>query len=295
MLFCLKKALLDIRSNRFLTIVTTITISLSILIVAAFYLFVFNADHLIGEWKKGIRMMVYLQSTSDKAMRLNIKYRIQQFSEVKEARFISKKEGLNWLREQMRGTQSLFVHLGANPLPDAFEIHLAPFDYPWKTIEKLALQIEAIEGVAEVESGQRWLGKMSNMLELFKLGGYVLGGIFFMAAVFIVANTIRLVIYTRRDEVEIMRLVGAEDRFIKAPFYLEGLLQGAVGGFVGLAVLYGLYFMITLRMDSATTGFLLKIRFLPLSSLLAIMIGSTLVGGLGSFLSLQQFLNPRTP
>jgi cell division transport system permease protein len=111
-----------------------------------------------------------------------------------------------------------------------------------------------------------------------------------MAAVFFVANTIRLVLYSRRDEVEIMRLVGAEDRFIKTPFYIEGIIQGAVGGIIGLGALFIVFTIISSNVSQDITSGMFQIRFLPSLILVAIVISSMIVGWLGCFVSLKQFL-----
>ena len=111
-----------------------------------------------------------------------------------------------------------------------------------------------------------------------------------MAAILIVANTSRLVLYSRREEVEIMRLVGATDRFIKTPFYIEGLLQGAAGGILGLATLFITYVIISTNMDQSLTPGFFTIRFLSAWTFFGIILCSMFVGWLGCYISLKQFL-----
>ena len=117
-----------------------------------------------------------------------------------------------------------------------------------------------------------------------------MGMLFFVAAIFIVANTIRLVLYSRREEVEIMRLVGATDRFIKAPFYIEGLIQGIMGGIIGLGVLFLMFIAISSNMEQDISSGMISIRFLSPVILLGLLTGSMFVGWLGCYLSLKQFL-----
>jgi len=141
-----------------------------------------------------------------------------------------------------------------------------------------------------VEYGQRWLGQFSNVVNLFRLAGYTLAGLFFMAALFIVANTSRLILYSRREEIEVMRLVGATDGFIKAPFYIQGIIQGALGGLGGLAALLLAFLFVSSNIGYGLTTYISHIRFLsPLLSI-AIVFSSMFVGWLGCYLSLKQFL-----
>ena len=285
-----KRAVEDFHNNRLLNIITLLTISLSILIVSAFILFFINTNEIMNFWKKGLRVMAYLKPELAGSPMPDLTRRIQNISGVETVRFISKKEAFDQLKAQMKRQASLLDNLDENPLPDAFEIRMNAATQTWDKVEYLAAEIEALEEVEEVEYGQRWLGRYTHIFNLFKLTGYAMCGIFFMAAVFIVANTIRLVIYSRRDEIEIMRLVGAAERFIKVPFYFQGLLQGALGAGIGLAILFFAYLAIVSNIDQGWFSGLFQIRFLsPLMSG-AIILLSMLVGWFGSYLSLKQYL-----
>ena len=290
MLIFYKRAIKDIIDNRFLNIVTIITIAISILIASAFFLFFINADDIVSSWKKGIRLMVYLKPGIDAAGLIELKRNIKGISGVQEATFISKEKALARLKEQMRRQASLFENLKKNPLPDAFEVRVVPSLQEETAVEKVASRIESLSAIDEVEYGQLWFKRFTNIINLFRLTGYALGVLFFMAAVFIVANTIRIVLYSRREEVEIMRLVGAADGFIKTPFYIEGIILGALGGIIGLATLLILFIFIVLNFEQSLSGGIFQLRFLPIKLTVGIVLGSMFVGWLGCYLSLKQFL-----
>ena len=286
-----KRAIDDILKNQFLNLVTIITISLSILIVSAFFLFFINTSEIIHSWQKGLRIMAYLQpELSDTDVR-ELESAIQALDGVQELRFISKAEALDQLKSQMERQSSLFENLMENPLPDSFEIRMVAASDSWQTIEALASRIEALEQVEEVEYGQRWLGRFSQIVTLFRLAGYAMGALFFLATVFIVANTIRLVIYSRREEVEIMRLVGATDDFIKIPFYIEGLIQGALGSIIGLVILFVAFLFVSSNVEIGFFTGLFQLQFLSPLIICVVILSSMVVGWLGCFISLKQFLN----
>ncbi len=287
-----RRAIQDILENRFLNMITVITIALSVLIVTAFTLFFSNVTSLMDSWQKGIRVMVYLQPDLDAATIKEKEMKIKGLYGVKEVRYIPKSEALETLRLQMRRQSSLLDNLTENPLPDAFEVKMMASSQQIAKIEDLAQRLQSYVWVAEVEYGQIWLGRFTNIFKLLKLSGFAMGGLFFMAAVFIVANTIRLVIYSRREEVEIMRLVGASDSFIAIPFYIEGLILGALGGIIGLTSLFVLFVLISSSVDNGNniSMSVLNIRFLSPLFMLEALFTSMLVGLLGCFLSLKQFM-----
>jgi len=288
----IRKALTDIFDNRFLNTVTILTIAVSILIVSSFSLFILNTNSLLESWKNSIRVMVYLKPSTDPKMFKSLEVKISAMGGVESVAFIPRAEALRQLKAQMQRHASLLDRLERNPLPDAFEIRVAAESRNLANVEKLARQLERLVAVEEVEYGQKWLGRFSKMIKLFSLAGYLLGGMFLMAAIFFVGNTVRLVIYSRRDEIEIMRLVGAEPGFIKAPFYLQGLIQGFLGGVLGLVGLLAAYHAVSAQVQQGFGTGVLHIQFLPLPAYGGIILASMLVGWLGCFLSLKQYLKP---
>ena len=290
MIIYYKRAIKDIFDHRFLNAVTIVTIAVAILIASSFALFFVNANAIVNSWKKGIRIMVYLKTNSSEIKVADIKSKIEVMKGVKNVRFISNKEALQRLKEQMKRQSSLLDDLQENPLPDAFEVQLTDDFQNQDKVETLATRLESLSQVDEVEYGQVWLGRFTNILNLFRLTGYTMGALFFVATVLIVANTIRLMIYSRREEVEIMRLVGATDGFIRAPFYVEGLIQGALGGIIGLGSLFVIFMFISSNVDKSLTASLFTIRFLSWKAFLGILICSMFVGWMGCFISLKQFL-----
>ena len=285
-----KRALDDIFKNRFLNLVTIITISLSILIASAFILFFVNTSDIINSWKKGLRIMAYLKPGLNNDGLKDLKQTIQSLQDVDTVIFVSKQEALERLKNQMKNQPSLFANLTQNPLPDSIEIRMTATTESWQKIDSLAARIEALPHIEEVEYGQRWVGRFAQIISLFRLAGYAMGALFFMATIFIVANTIRLVLYSRREEVEIMRLVGATDNFIKIPFYFEGLIQGALGAIAGLAMLYIAFMFVSSNVEKGFFPGLFRFHFLSPTLLLAILLVSMLVGWLGCLISLKQFM-----
>ena len=285
-----KRAIDDIFKNSFLNLITIITISLSILITSAFILFFTNTSDIINSWKKGLRIMAYLEDGLSRTEVDYLRQAIRSLDGVQNLRYISKEEALNRLESQMQHQASLLENLTENPLPDSFEIRMTAAIESWQRIASLAVQIEKLSHVEEVEYGQQWIGRFIHLFYLFRLAGYAMGGLFFMAAIFIVANTIRLVIYSRQEEVEIMRLVGATDNFIKIPFYFEGFIQGAMGALIGLGMLYLSFSFIISNIEGDILPGIFRLKFLPVSTICAIILGSMLVGWLGCYISLKQFL-----
>jgi cell division transport system permease protein len=286
----IKKALTDIRLNRFLNLVTIFTISLSILVVSVFMLFFENAGRVIEAWNQGGRAMIYLKDNFTMDMLPELKDRLNGLGNIRELVFISKDEALDRLKKEISSNSAFLTTLQGNPLPDALEINMKSYS-SIEEVDAFAQKIKAIEMVEDVEYGQGWLGKFLKIFNLFKITGYAMCGLFFLVALFITSNTVRLAFYSRKLEVEVMRLVGATETFIKAPFYVEGLLQGFIGGILGLAILLITYLMFSSGMTQGLSSYIyFDIHFLSIKTISLIIFGSTFLGWFGCYLSLKQIL-----
>lgn len=284
-----KRAFEDLLANRFLSALTVVTIALSVLIVSVAILIAVNTDATLREWKKSTRIMAYLK-TDGSATASELARSIQAVKGVDAARFIPRDEALAELKAQMVHHASLLENLPENPLPDAFEIRVRPDEEGWERLERLAGRIRALPGIEEVEYGQQWVGALRDIARLLRMASMAMTGLFFVAALAIVANTIRLVIYSRQEEVEIMRLVGASEGFIRAPFYVSGLIQGLAGAAIGLAGLFAVFNALASRAELGVLTELIEFRFLSPATIAAIITASMAVGALGSHLSLRRDL-----
>ncbi|MBU4001917.1 MAG: ABC transporter permease [Proteobacteria bacterium] len=284
------KAIQKIGRTAYSDSVAVMTIALSVFITATFGLFLTNARNVVDGWEKGGRIMAYIADGLSSEQMENLGKEIVGIQGVAGADFISKAKALEFLKDTLKGQSSLLADLKDNPLPNAFEIHLSASRIELTEIETIASKIKAMKKVTSVEYGQAWLKKFVNIFRLFQIATLGIAALFFMASVFILGNTIRLTLYTRWDEIEIMRLVGASDAFIKKPFYIQGIILSAFGGVLGLAASYAAFLAISSSVIQDETAQFISLHFFSSWICLVIVICSILIGWLGCSLSLSQFL-----
>jgi len=284
-----RRALEDTLANRFVNAVTIMTIALTVMIVSAALLLLLNAGDWMGAWQQGTRIMAYLRPETGGAAPA-LQRSLEAIDGVRQATFISSDEALHDLQTRLKHSPSLIENLLENPLPDAFEIQLAPSAESWERIESVATRIRSLAEVEEVEYGRQWVVAVRRIAQLFQTLGLALMGLLLVAAVAIVANTTRLVIYSRQEEVEIMRLVGATEHFIQAPFFIEGLIQGLIGAVGGIGFLFAVFSALAVRIEQSGLAGVVTLRFLSLEQMALITAISMLVGWLGCYVALKQFL-----
>lgn len=285
-----RRAFSDFARHSFLHGVCLFTIALAVFIVCAFTLFFINAGDLMNAWQGGIRITAYLSPDAGESMALDAKKSIEHYQGVDSVAYVPRGEGLAWLKDQVGTQSSLLDDLQENPLPDALEIKPSGDTEGVEAIERLAEKIADRREVADVEYARKWLHQFYGIYNLFRITAFVMAGLVFVAIMFIVANTMRLILYSRREEIEITRIIGADEAFIKYPFYLESVMLGLWGGAAGVGLLYSAYLAVMPNISAG--GFLpfFRVRFIPPEFAVFILISSMLVGWLGCWLTIRRFL-----
>ncbi|MDY6987407.1 MAG: permease-like cell division protein FtsX [Thermodesulfobacteriota bacterium] len=289
----LRRVRRNIAAGPYLHLAATATIAFSMLILGVFSILYVNISDLLRSWQQDIRVVAYLEEDLVKERLEALRQHLAELPGVEKIRYVSQEEAMSRLRSQMKHRASLLDGLKENPLPASLEIHLAPGWQQWERLDPLADEIKTFSGIEDVAAAEAWLHRFTGFMGFFRLASLIVGGLVFATTVFVCANTIRLTLYAKRQEIEIMKLVGATDSFVKTPFYAQNLLEGALGGIVGLGFLFISFRLFIARLHSGHALLsTFDIRFLSLTGCAALLFVGILMSWIGSYLSLRQFLKP---
>jgi cell division transport system permease protein len=244
LLYFARTALRGLRSSSVTSAIAAATIGVTLVLVGAFGLLLWNMEQLLQRFGDDLHVTAYLEDGLSSRERRALVERVLTVEGVEGVREVSKREALERFREGVGRGAALLEGLGENPLPASLEIALAPARRSPAGLRMVVESLEGLAGISDLASGQDWVEGYQRAVALVRGIGFGLGITLALATLLIVGNTIRLAVLARRDELEILSLVGASRSFVSAPFLLEGLLQGAVGGGLALALLFGLFHLV---------------------------------------------------
>jgi len=290
--YLIREALLNLTRARAVNALTIGIIGASLFILGGFLLLVSNMRSAVADWNQ-VAVIAYLhdEAESPEVERLLESLRGESF--VQEARFISREEAAGIFRERFAHLAEAADALGGNPFPASIEIlALGERDARIDETRSLVAGLRKNPVIEEVRDNEDDARKVMALIRVISAGGWLVGGILAMASLFTIFNVIRLTVYQRRDEISIMRLVGATRAFIRAPFLLEGTLHGAIGALAAEGLLFLAYAQLE-GYASATDNPFLKLMtdaFLSPAQAAGLAAAGTLLGATGSLLSLRRFL-----
>ena len=299
--FVMRRAFQNMKGN-LLPILTTIAIiGISMLIFSSFSLIAFNLTSFLKAWEEKIEIIAYVKKGVALSDVEGLLKRIRRFEGVEAVKYVSSYDAMAFMEMKLGHQKNLLDGIQPGILPSSFEIHLMKDFRNTHSMKGIVTQLRQLPQIDEIQYGQEWVETFLTLVHLFRITQWVLGGLLLMGIIFITFNTLQLTISSRKEEIEIMHILGASPAFIQVPFYIEGLIQGLVG--TGLAILflfylhyevllYKVFFLyITPSMKEWLAG--VPILFLPPERIVLVILGGMVLGFFGSFAASMRFLKYR--
>ncbi|MDF2569873.1 MAG: ftsX [Sporomusa sp.] len=286
--YFVREAVSSLRHNGLMSIASVSTVALSLLILGMFLVMVLNLNHMASTLETQVQITVYMEDgLSDRDMR-EIGTRITKLNGVTQVMFIDKEQAMVKFKDRLGEQQGLLTALGdTNPLPNSFEVKVDKPEY----VKPVAQAIGQLKGVETAKYGQEVIEQLFSLTKMIRIFGLILIVFLALAALFIIANTIRITVFARRKEIGIMKYVGATDWFIRLPFMIEGMILGFGGALIAVLILGQTYSTITEKVyeSLAFLPLIPKNPFLTHISIVLLVVG-TAIGALGSTISLRRFM-----
>ena len=271
-------------------LMTLLTVSLSVLIFAFFYLIYANMLNLGDKLGDDLSLIVYLEDEPGPELKEQLSRKIRTFDDVESIRFVSRSEAYDRFARQLGENQDVLSDMPKDFLPPSIEV------IPLKNLRSLnqvklfSSYLARLPGTLKVQYGQDWVERFYYFTRLLSIIVLLSGTLLILTTIFMVAYTIRLTILGRQAELELLKLVGATNNYIRTPFLLEGLLQGLLGSTFGITSLYILFQWIKLRFSGPGFLNLFEFAFFPPIVSITIICVSILLCTVGSFSTMQKFL-----
>jgi cell division transport system permease protein len=292
LIYLIRRALRNMFQSPVLCTATVGTVTVSLCILTFFAIIVLNVQEMTRHWSREVQVVAYLDEVPSAAQVSALIKSAESLPEVFEVEYVTRQQAFAGFSDRLGDDAALLDGLTDDFLPASLRLTLKEDVRNRAGVESVVRQLKTKKAYSDFRYGQDWLDRFESMLNLLRIAGAVLGGFLLFATLFIVANTIKLTVYARRDELEVMSLVGGTAMFIKSPFLIEGALQGGGGG--GLAIFLS-YLLYTFFLHGGLESLLLasgveKVVFLPPTYQLLVVVAGIILGIVGSLISLRKFV-----
>jgi cell division transport system permease protein len=289
----IKTTFSNIKSNKQLFSLSVATNFIAFAILGIFFLLFVNLDVLFSSWDKHIQLIVYLDDKISNSNKIKIELLFNSNDKIDSTFFVSRDQAWESFRGKFSSKSNFVTSLNFNPLPDSYTLRFASGPDRLKNIRDFSEKIKNENGVESVEYGEKWISRFEQFMIFLRGFILVFGVVLFSGMILIISNTIKLSIYSRKDEIDLMTLLGATQQYIKAPLLLEGILQGVSGSLLALVSvkLIHLYIVFWFQgsLESVFRG--LELQYLTKPIIFSVISTGIIVGVLGSSISTNQFLH----
>jgi cell division transport system permease protein len=290
--YMLVRAIQNMQRNLFPNVTTIGVIAISALIFSTFSLIAYNVASFLKIWEDKIEVIAYLKKKTPAGEIEALLDRMRGMGGIESVRYVSPTDAMVFMEARLGSQKNLLEGVHPTILPPSLEMHLKKEYRNSTRIREVVSELKQIPQIEEIQYGKEWVEIFSSVVHILRLTQWVLGGLLLVAMSFIISNTLLFTIASRREEIEIMQLVGASPSFIRVPFYIEGMIQGLLGAGLALLFLFGLQRMILLYFPASIKDWMLQIPilFLPPRTLVGILGGGMVLGFLGSVMASMRLL-----
>ncbi|MDE4541098.1 permease-like cell division protein FtsX [Thermoanaerobacterium sp. R66] len=287
--YYIKEGLTNVKRNRAMTVASITSVTAALLILGLFLIIILNVDSMAIQVESQLELKAFINDNYDAAKVAKVGEEIKAISGVKSITFESKKDALNNFKKQL-GDKSYLVNglENDNPMPQSFIVKVTDANM----MKQVSEEIKKIDGVTQVSYGQDVVDKLLGIIKIIRIVGLFVILILFIISVVIISNTIKLGVFARRREINIMKYIGATDWFIRWPFLVEGIVLGLVGSVLAIAILGFIYGYASDLVNNKLIIFtLLPAGVVIKQSLVYFLAMGSLIGAIGSGISIKRFLN----
>ena len=275
--------------NKTISIATIVNIVVTLTIYGIFLIIMNVIVTNVNDVESRLQLKVYLKDSITVEQQQAVKEAIESVEGISEVYYESKSEALKNFREQLKDYAWMIEGYDEtnNPLPSSYVVKITSPEISYRIEEKL----EGFEGIDDIGSDKVLVREVSKISSFIKVAWAVLSFILILVSLFLIMNTIKLTIYSRRKEIYIMKFVGATDWFVRWPFVIEGMILGAIGGVLSIGIVYYVYSSIyKVLIDKNLFSYLVSPNFILIQLVIHFLSIGILVGIVGSIVSLRKFL-----
>ena len=289
MAYIFKEAMRNMYTHGFMSFAAVCVTVACLVIIGSFSLIIYNLGIFVSDMEQQNRVLVYVDENYDNAEAKSVGSRINLLENVREAVFMSREEAVKRFVEQ-QGSGEAFEGINASDLRDRFIVTLEDNSKMNETVEEL----RQIQGVADISDRPELAEGFTTIQRILNIASAAIIIVLLVVSLFMISNTIKLAMYDRRDEIAIMKMIGATNRFIRFPYFVEGFLIGVISGAVAFFIEWGLYDLLAKRitaMQSLQLFNIVPFREVFLPMVLTFGAAGLFVGMFGSVMSIRKFLD----
>ena len=283
-----RETLVSLKRNLLMTIAGVITVTVSLCVLGGAWMLSTLVNHGTERWKNGVELEIFMNVDATEAQIAAVQRQLVNDPEVRDFKYLTKDDALTEFRRLFKDQPDLVNSVDAAALPSSFRV--APVKA--ELTKTVADRFQSQPGVDEVKTAEKQVRQLLSATAWIRTAFIGIFALLLFASLFLIVNTIRLATFARRREIEVMKLVGASNWFVRIPFMLEGLVQGVVGALIAFMAMLGLQNVLTnaiSRNSDFSRGFYVTSGDAIMIGLMLVAIGAG-IGVLGAIIGLRRFI-----